>query len=146
MVDVGSKSESERSARASGYVEVGSEVTKLISANELKKGDVLSVAQLAGIMAAKRTPELIPLCHNLNLTQVKVELKLNPEKFRVEIAAEAKCQGRTGVEMEALTAVSVAALVVYDMVKSAAPARSLKICDIKLLEKRGGKSDFVREE
>lgn len=138
MVDVSDKSETERVAVAKGSVLLAAETMTLIQNRGLKKGDVLAVAQLAGIMGAKRTPDLIPLCHPLALTSVAVELSLAPERNAVDIRATCKLKGRTGVEMEALTAVSVAALTVYDMVK--AVDKSMRITDIHLVHKSGGKS------
>jgi cyclic pyranopterin phosphate synthase len=138
MVDVSEKSETERSATAKGAVIMSAETLRLIKSGGVKKGDVLSVAQLAGIMGAKRTPDLIPLCHPLSLSSVTVELSLNEAKSAVEITATCKLKGKTGVEMEALTAVSVAALTVYDMVKAA--DKGLRITDIRLTHKSGGKS------
>ncbi|XP_076276600.1 molybdenum cofactor synthesis 1 isoform X3 [Lasioglossum baleicum] len=145
MVDVGSKVESKRVAIAKGVVQVDSTISKLITENNGKKGDVLSVAQLAGIIGAKRTPDLIPLCHTVSLSYANVYLRLNEKSNRVEITAEVRCTGKTGVEMEALTAVSIAALTVYDMCKFAAPPTALKITDIELISKTGGaKGDFYR--
>jgi cyclic pyranopterin phosphate synthase len=138
MVDVSDKAETERVATAKGRVQMAPETLALIKAGGVKKGDVLSVAQLAGIMGAKRTPDLIPLCHPLALSSVKVELSIDEARSSVEIAATCKLKGRTGVEMEALTAVSVAALTVYDMVK--AVDRGMTISDIRLTHKSGGKS------
>jgi cyclic pyranopterin phosphate synthase len=138
MVDVSEKSETERTATAKGAVIMSAETLRLIKSGGVKKGDVLSVAQLAGIMGAKRTPDLIPLCHPLSLSSVTVELSLNEAKSAVEITATCKLKGKTGVEMEALTAVSVAALTVYDMVKAA--DKGLRITDIRLTHKSGGKS------
>jgi cyclic pyranopterin phosphate synthase len=138
MVDVSEKSETERTATAKGAVLMSAETLRLIKSGGVKKGDVLSVAQLAGIMGAKRTPDLIPLCHPLALSSVTVELSLDEARSAVEITATCKLKGRTGVEMEALTAVSVAALTVYDMVKAA--DKSLRITDIRLTHKSGGKS------
>ncbi len=138
MVDVSPKSETERVATARGSVRMKPETLRLIMDRGVKKGDVLSVAQLAGIMGAKRTPDLIPLCHPLGLTSVSVELSCDPERNAVDIAATCKITGRTGVEMEALTAVSVAALTVYDMCKAA--DKSMSITDIRLAYKAGGKS------
>ncbi|OJX81228.1 cyclic pyranopterin monophosphate synthase MoaC [Magnetospirillum sp. 64-120] len=138
MVDVSDKAESERVAVAAGSVLMAPETMALIQARGLKKGDVLAVAQLAGIMGAKRTPDLIPLCHPLALTSVKVELSLDPGRHAVDITATCKLKGQTGVEMEALTAVAVAALTVYDMVK--AVDKAMRITDIRLLHKSGGKS------
>lgn len=138
MVDVSEKDETERVAIARGSVLMAAETMAVIQARGLKKGDVLAVAQLAGIMGAKRTPDLIPLCHPLALTKVTVDLSLDPERNAVDIEATCKLKGRTGVEMEALTAVSVAALTVYDMVK--AVDKSMRITDIRLVRKSGGKS------
>jgi cyclic pyranopterin phosphate synthase len=138
MVDVSEKSETERSATARGAVIMSAETLRLIKSGGVRKGDVLSVAQLAGIMGAKRTPDLIPLCHPLALSSVTVELSLDETRSAVEITATCKLKGRTGVEMEALTAVSVAALTVYDMVKAA--DKSMRITDIRLTHKSGGKS------
>ena len=138
MVDVSDKAETERVAIAKGAVVMAPETLALIRAGNVKKGDVLSVAQLAGIMGAKRTPDLIPLCHPLALSSVKVELSIDEAQSAVAIAATCKLKGRTGVEMEALTAVSVAALTVYDMVK--AVDKGMRITDIRLTHKSGGKS------
>ncbi len=138
MVDVSDKADSERIARAAGSVLMQPETLALIEAGGVKKGDVLSVARLAGIMGAKRTPDLIPLCHPLALTSVTVDLSLAPERNAVDITATCKLKGKTGVEMEALTAVAVAALTVYDMCK--AVDRGMQITDIILLHKSGGKS------
>ena len=138
MVDVSDKDETERTATATGSVFMASETLALILSGGVKKGDVLSVARLAGIMAAKRTPDLIPLCHPLALTSVKVDLTCDPGRNAVDITATCKLKGRTGVEMEALTAVSVAALTVYDMCK--AVDRAMTIGDVRLAHKAGGKS------
>ncbi|WP_374308973.1 cyclic pyranopterin monophosphate synthase MoaC [Dongia sp.] len=138
MVDVSEKDATERVATAKGAVYMAPETLALIRDRGVKKGDVLTVAQLAGIMGAKRTPDLIPLCHPLALTSVKVELQLNAARNAVDITATCKLVGKTGVEMEALTAVSVAALTVYDMVKAA--DKSMRIGDIRLVHKSGGKS------
>lgn len=138
MVDVSDKGETERVAVARGKVTMAPDTMALIQSRGLKKGDVLAVAQLAGIMGAKRTPDLIPLCHPLALTSVKVALALDADDNAVTIEATCKLKGRTGVEMEALTAVSVAALTVYDMVK--AVDKSMRITDIHLVHKSGGKS------
>ncbi len=138
MVDVSEKETTERTATASGCVLMQPETTALIAKGGVKKGDVLSVARLAGIMGAKRTPDLIPLCHPLNLTSVNVELSLDEAQNAVLITATCKLKGRTGVEMEALTAVTVAALTVYDMCK--AVDRGMRIADIRLVHKAGGKS------
>ena len=138
MVDVGDKDITERTATAAGTVTMASETMKLIVDGGVKKGDVLSVARLAGIMGAKKTPDLIPLCHPLALTSVKVELTCYTDRNAVDISATCKLKGRTGVEMEALTAVSVAALTVYDMCK--AVDRGMKLENIRLIHKAGGKS------
>ena len=138
MVDVSEKAESERIAVAKGRVSMAPATLALIESGGVKKGDVLSIARLAGIMGAKRTPELIPLCHPLQLTSVNVDLSLDPPNNAVEITARCKLKGRTGVEMEALTAVSVAALTVYDMCK--AVDRAMRIEEIRLVQKSGGKS------
>lgn len=138
MVNVGRKKDTNRKAVAEGYVVMKAETLELIRTGLMKKGDVLSVAQLAGIMAAKRTFELIPLCHPLMLTNVQVELEIIENIPGVHITASVETTGKTGVEMEALTAVSVAALTVYDMAK--AVEKTMVIKDIRLLEKHGGKS------
>lgn len=138
MVDVSSKEVTERVAVAGADVIMMPETLKTIMERGMKKGDVLTVAQLAGIMGAKRTPDLIPLCHPLGLTSVKVDLVCNPERNAVEISARCRVSGQTGVEMEALTAASVAALTVYDMCK--AVDRGMQITNIRLLHKSGGKS------
>ncbi|WP_259779769.1 cyclic pyranopterin monophosphate synthase MoaC [Aestuariispira ectoiniformans] len=142
MVDVSPKDETERVATARGSILMQPETLLLIKEGGVKKGDVLTVAQLAGIMGAKRTPDLIPLCHPLALTSVKVTLSLSQDSNAVDIEATCKLKGRTGVEMEALTAVSVAALTVYDMVKAA--DKSMRITDIELVYKAGGKSGEYR--
>jgi cyclic pyranopterin phosphate synthase len=138
MVDVTGKAPTERVATASGRVLMRPDTLALIERRKVAKGDVLSVAQLAGIMAAKRTAELIPLCHPLPLSSVKVELACRPEPAAVEITATCRTVGRTGVEMEALCAVSAAALTVYDMCK--AVDRGMRITDVRLRHKSGGKS------
>ena len=144
MVDVGAKPDTERVAVAKGEVAMQPATLALIRAGALKKGDVLTLAQVAGIMAAKRTSELIPLCHPLPLTKIDVELRLDDSIPGVEIIATAKTIGKTGVEMEALTAVSVAALTVYDMAKAA--EKTMRIQNIRLVEKRGGQSGDVKNE
>jgi cyclic pyranopterin phosphate synthase len=142
MVDVGHKPDTERIAVAGGQVQMRPETLRLIREGAIHKGDVLTVARLAGIMAAKRTADLIPLCHPLPLTHLDVTLTLDEAASRVIIRATARTVGKTGVEMEALTAVSAAALTIYDMAK--AVDREMRIGDIRLLEKRGGKSgDYV---
>ena len=138
MVDVGAKPESERVAVARGRITMQPQTMALVKAGQMGKGDVLGVARLAGIMAAKRTAELIPLCHPLALTSIAVDLTLNEPLSAVDIEAKVKLTGRTGVEMEALTAVSVAALTVYDMCK--AVDRGMVISEIRLVHKSGGKS------
>jgi cyclic pyranopterin phosphate synthase len=138
MVDVSAKPDSARVAVAGGSVTVAPETLALIREGGVEKGDVLAVARLAGIMAAKRTPELIPLCHPLQLTSVELDLSLDPARSAVDITATCKLTGKTGVEMEALTAVSVAALTIYDMCK--AVDRAMRIGEIRLLHKSGGKS------
>ncbi len=138
MVNVSDKAETERTATAGASVLMRAETLQLIVAGGNKKGDVLGVARLAGIMAAKRTSDLIPLCHPLALTHVSVELTCDAQRNSVDIRATCKLKGRTGVEMEALTAVSVAALTVYDMCK--AVDRGMTITDVRLLHKAGGKS------
>ena len=137
MVDVSAKDATERTATARGSVLMQPETLALITSDGVKKGDVLSVAQLAGIMGAKKTPELIPLCHPLSLSSVKVDLICDPNRNAVDITATCKLVSKTGVEMEALTAVSVAALTVYDMCK--AVDRSMRLSDIRLIHKEGGK-------
>ena len=145
MVDVTPKAETLRVAVARGHVLAKRETLRLIAERGFAKGDVLEVARLAGIMATKRTGDLIPLCHPLALTSVKVDLSINETEQYVEIEAEVQTVGRTGVEMEALTAVSVAGLTVYDMCKSI--DREMEISDIRLVKKTGGKSGtFIREE
>ncbi len=138
MVDVSAKDVTERVATAKASVLMQPETLALIQNRTVKKGDVLSVAQLAGIMGAKKTPDLIPLCHPLNLSSVTVELTCDAARNAVDITATCKLAGRTGVEMEALTAASVAALTVYDMCK--AVDRAMRITDIRLVHKSGGKS------
>lgn len=138
MVDVSDKDVTERTATARGSVVMTPETLARIMDGDLKKGDVLSVAQLAGIMGAKKTPDLIPLCHPLALTKVSVELTCHPDRNAVDIEATCRLKGRTGVEMEALTAVSVAALTVYDMCK--AVDKAMQLTDIRLVHKAGGKS------
>ena len=138
MVDVGAKEITERVAVARASVRMQPATLKLIATKKAAKGDVLAVAQLAGIMAAKRTPDLIPLCHPLALTSVQVVLRCEPATSSVEIEATCRLRGKTGVEMEALTAASVAALTVYDMCKSA--DRGMVISEVRLMHKSGGKS------
>ncbi|KRK01642.1 molybdenum cofactor biosynthesis protein 1 isoform X1 [Drosophila yakuba] len=144
MVDVGAKPSTTRLARAEATVQVGEKLTQLIADNQVAKGDVLTVAQIAGIMGAKRTAELIPLCHNISLSSVKVQATLLKTEQSVRLEASVRCSGQTGVEMEALTAVSVAALTVYDMCK--AVSHDICITNVRLLSKSGGKRDFRRDE
>jgi cyclic pyranopterin monophosphate synthase len=144
MVDVGNKPDTKRVAIAKGEVVMKMETLELVRAGAIKKGDVLIVAQIAGIAAAKRTSDLIPLCHPLPLTHVEVTLAIDDSLPGLTITATVKTTGKTGVEMEALTAVSVAALTVYDMVKAA--EKTMKIQNIRLVEKHGGKSgDIINE-
>lgn len=144
MVDVGAKPDTERTAIAKGEVKMKKATLDLIRAGQIKKGDVLTVAQIAGISASKRTSNLIPLCHPLPLTKVNVDLALDESLPGVLITATAKTIGKTGVEMEALTAVSVAALTVYDMAKAA--EKTMRIQNIRLVEKHGGQSGDVINE
>lgn len=144
MVDVGGKPDTERVAVAAGEVLMRPDTLALIRAGQMKKGDVLTVAQVAGVMAAKRTAELIPLCHPLALTQIDVRCALRDEPPAVTIRATVRTTGKTGVEMEALTAVAVAALTVYDMAK--AVEKTMTITAVRLIEKRGGQSGDVVNE
>jgi len=145
MVDVGAKEETRREAVARGAVLMKPETLQLIVAGSLPKGDVLATARIAGIMAAKRAPDIIPLCHPLLLTHVSVELRPDLSDAAVLIEATVRTMGKTGVEMEALTAVSAAALTIYDMCK--AVDRGMRISDIRLAQKRGGRSgELVLEE
>jgi cyclic pyranopterin phosphate synthase len=144
MVDVGRKPDTERIAIARGEVQMKKETFELIRAGQIKKGDVLTVAQIAGISASKRTSELIPLCHPLFLSKVDVDLALDDSLPGVIITATVSVNGKTGVEMEALTAVSVAALTVYDMAKAA--EKTMRIQNIRLIEKHGGRSGDVVNE
>lgn len=144
MVDVGAKAPTEREAVARGRVLMKKETLDLILTNEVKKGDVLGVARVAGIMAAKRTGELIPLCHPLNITSVTVDFEPVADPPAIEITATAKVTSQTGVEMEAMTAVSVAALTVYDMCKAA--DKGMVLTEIRLMKKTGGKSGTYERE
>ena len=144
MVNVGEKPETRRTAAAGAKVFVNAETFALIKSGGIKKGDVLTVAQIAGIMGAKRTPDLIPMCHPVNIDGADILLSLNEDSLSVEIRAEISCSGKTGVEMEALTAAAVAALTVYDMCK--AVQRDIVISDVCLLSKSGGvHGDYIRE-
>lgn len=145
MVNVGEKPITQRVAVAAGRVLVDEHTFSLIRSGGMKKGDVLTVAQIAGVMGAKRTPDLIPMCHIVQVEGIDLELHLDEERHSVEITASVCCDGRTGVEMEALTAVSTAALTVYDMCK--AVQKDMTITDIRLLSKTGGvHGDYKREE
>lgn len=145
MVDVGEKPVSQRVAVAAGRVLVSEATFALIQSGGMKKGDVLTVAQIAGVMGAKRTPDLIPMCHPILMDGIDLTLSLDEVRHSVEIQASVSCGGRTGVEMEALTAVSTAALTVYDMCK--AVQKDMVITDIRLLRKTGGvHGDYQREE
>lgn len=145
MVDVGEKDPSHRTATAVARVLVNQTVFSLIRSGGVKKGDVLTAAQIAGIMAAKHTPDLIPMCHPIVLDGINLEMSLNEKKLSVEIKATVSCSGKTGVEMEALTAASAAALTVYDMCK--AIQKDMVITDIRLIDKSGGvHGDYHREE
>jgi cyclic pyranopterin phosphate synthase len=144
MVDVSHKPDTDRVAVAAGEVRMKSETLALIRAGQLKKGDVLAVAQLAGVMAAKRTADLIPLCHPLPLTHINVTCDLQDDLPGISITATVRTTAKTGVEMEALTAVSVAALTIYDMAKAA--EKTMQITNIRLLEKQGGMSGDVVNE
>ncbi len=141
MVDVSQKADTRRVAVAKGEVLMRHETLALIHQGEMEKGDVLAVAQVAGIMAAKRTAELIPLCHSLPLSDIKLDLDLDEEASSVQITATVKTTAKTGVEMEALTAVSVAALTLYDMCK--AIDRGMRLTNIRLVRKSGGKSGEI---
>ena len=144
MVDVGEKPPTRRTAVAGARVLVSPETFALIRSGGMKKGDVLTVAQIAGVMGAKRTPELIPMCHPVLVDGIDLDLSLDERRCSVEIRASVSCDGRTGVEMEALTAASVAALTVYDMCK--AVQKDMVITDIRLIDKTGGvHGDFHRE-
>jgi len=144
-VDVGEKDVTERKAAAAARVLVSCETFELIRTGGMKKGDVLTVAQIAGVMGAKKTPQIIPMCHPVMVTGIDLDLSLDEERCSVEIKATVSCSGKTGVEMEALTAASTAALTVYDMCK--AVQKDMVITDIRLLEKSGGvHGDFHREE
>jgi len=142
MVDVSAKPASARTAVARGRVLIGEEAFRLVEENRIRKGDVLSVAQVAGILGAKQTSRLIPLCHDVLLEGVDIDLELNEEAFAIDVRAFVKTTGPTGVEMEALTAVSVAALTIYDMCKSV--SKEIAITDTQLLAKTGGQSGDYR--
>lgn len=144
MVDVSEKTSTQREAVARGAVYMKPETLTLIKDRKISKGDVLGVARVAGIMAAKKTSELIPMCHPLNITSINIDFNLDDEKSKVDIEARVKIVGQTGVEMEALTAVSAAALTIYDMCK--AVDKEMALSEIMLMEKRGGRSgEFKRK-
>jgi molybdenum cofactor biosynthesis protein MoaC len=138
MVDVGDKNTTTREAIASGKILLQTNTIKLLTSNNLPKGDALAVARVAGIMAAKNTSNLIPMCHQLNLSKVQIDFKINDNN--IEVIALAKLSGKTGVEMEALTATTIALLTLYDMCK--AVDKTMTLTDVKLIKKTGGKSDF----
>jgi cyclic pyranopterin phosphate synthase len=144
MVDITGKADTAREATAKGLVRMHPATFRLIKQGEIAKGDVLGVAQLAGIMAAKRTPDLIPLCHAILIDSVEIEFHLDEEQSTVEISATVRSTGKTGVEMEALTATAVTALTIYDMCK--AVDRAMKIENIRLIQKSGGKSGTIKLE
>jgi cyclic pyranopterin phosphate synthase len=144
MVDVSDKAVTQRSARAEGFVAMAPETLALVETGTAKKGDVLATARIAGIMAAKKTHELIPLCHPLAITKATVEFEVSHEPAGLRVTAEVKVGGQTGVEMEALTAVSVACLTIYDMLKAA--DKAMVLGDIRLVEKTGGRSGTYRAE
>ena len=138
MVDISKKNNSDRIAIASGFIELNNSTIRLIKIGNLKKGDVLTVAKIAGIQASKETSNLIPLCHSINLNNIDVEFKIDNKENKIYCQSTIGCSGKTGVEMEALTAVSVALLTIYDMCK--ASDKNMVISGIRLIEKHGGKS------
>ncbi len=142
MVDVSEKDVTNRTARAAGFVKMKAETLALVETGEAKKGDVLATARIAGIMAAKKTHELIPLCHPLMITKATIEFTTSQNPTGIAVVAEVKVSGQTGVEMEALTAVSVACLTIYDMLKAA--DKGMIIRDIRLMEKTGGRSGHFK--
>jgi cyclic pyranopterin phosphate synthase len=142
MVDVSAKAETERMARAAGSIRMQPETLDAIRSNSMKKGDVLAVARVAGVMAAKKTSELIPLCHPVSLTDVQIDIELDPGLPGLRVEVTARTFGRTGVEMEAISAVCVTLITVFDMAK--ALDRTMVVSDITLLEKSGGKSGHFR--
>lgn len=144
MVDVGGKETTHRVARAHGFIKMNEETYKMMREGGAKKGDVIGVARIAGIMAAKKTSEIIPLCHNILIQGIGIEFKFEDENCKTEVIAEIRTEGRTGAEMEALTAVSISLLTIYDMCK--AMDKSMHISDIELISKTGGKSgDYSNE-
>jgi cyclic pyranopterin phosphate synthase len=144
MVDVTGKAVTQRTARAEGFIAMAPETLALVEKGEAKKGDVLAAARIAGIMAAKRTHELIPLCHPLSLTKVAIEFEPGHDPAGIRVAAEVKVAGPTGVEMEALTAVTIACLTIYDMLKAA--DKAMAIDGVRLMEKTGGRSGTYRAD
>jgi cyclic pyranopterin phosphate synthase len=138
MIDISEKNNSDRVAIASGFIEINNETLRLVESGNLKKGDVLTVAKIAAIQASKKTSSLIPLCHNINLNKIDIQFKIDTQKNRIYCQSTVNCLGKTGVEMEALTAVTVALLTIYDMCK--ASDKNMLISEIKLIEKHGGKS------
>lgn len=138
MVDISEKENSDRSAIASGFIELNKETINLVKIGNLKKGDVLTVAKIAAIQGSKKTSNLIPLCHNINLNKIDIKFKINTKENKIYCQSTVNCSGKTGVEMEALTAVSIALLTIYDMCK--ASDKNMIISEIKVLEKHGGKS------
>jgi len=138
MVDISEKKNTDRIAIASGFIELNNETIKLVEVGTLKKGDVLTVAKIAAIQAAKKTSSLIPLCHTINLNEIDIKFNIDTQENKIHCQSTINCSGKTGVEMEALTAVSVALLTIYDMCK--ASDKNMIISEIKLLEKHGGKS------
>jgi cyclic pyranopterin phosphate synthase len=138
MVDISDKNNTDRIAIASGFIKLNKETIQLVKTGDLKKGDVLTVAKIAAIQASKKTSSLIPLCHNIDLNKIDIEFNINNLENKIYCKSTVSCSGKTGVEMEALTAVSLALLTIYDMCK--ASDKNMLISEIKLLEKRGGKS------
>ena len=138
MVDISDKNNTDRIAIASGFIEINKETINLVEIGSLKKGDVLTVAKIAAIQASKKTSSLIPLCHNLNLNKIDIEFNIDKHENKIYCKSTVNCSGKTGVEMEALTAVSIALLTIYDMCK--ASDKNMLISEIRLLEKHGGKS------
>jgi cyclic pyranopterin phosphate synthase len=138
MVDISDKNNTDRIAIASGFIKLNKETIQLVKTGDLKKGDVLTVAKIAAIQASKKTSSLIPLCHNINLNKINIQFNIDIQEGKIYCKSTINCSGKTGVEMEALTAVSVALLTIYDMCK--ASDKNMSISEIKLLEKRGGKS------
>ena len=138
MIDISEKNITDRIAIASGFIVLNTETIHLVKIGNLKKGDVLTVAKIAGIQASKKTSSLIPLCHNLNLNKIDIEFNIDTQENKIYCKSTVNCSGKTGVEMEALTAVSIALLTIYDMCK--ASDKNMVISEIKLIEKHGGKS------